>query len=405
MNIDERLSLFHELINCNYAVDLWSYTPDLKPLSSTCPNGVAANQSIPIMQVQFSDTLTAYLKTGNRAPFMADTDFGLVYIFAFEYQVEKLVRIHAMGPVFTGRNSHLVLKKELDKKHFSIQLQTNILRHFEQIPIVPSTQLFQYTVMFHCCVTGERITPNDIAFPDTPDRDTASEVNLISEEHRGIWMAEQRMLQMFREGNPDYKQAIAHSGSLSTGVKYDTGDALRKSKNDLHVLLTLCSRAAIEGGLNPSIGYTLNDYYAQKLEECHSTSEIQTLSQKLMEDYIQRVQKARADSTISRQIQSTCEYISAHPDEKISIAELAAQAGYTEYYFSHKFKSETGLSVNDYVKKKKIEQAKLLLCASKKSIQEISTELGFGSRSYFSTQFQKATGLSPKEYREQNLKM
>ena len=36
------------------------------------------------------------------------------------------------------------------------------------------------------------------------------------------------------------------------------------------------------------------------------------------------------------------------------------------------------------------------------SVQEISDELSFGSRSYFSSTFQRETGISPSEYREQN---
>lgn len=64
-----------------------------------------------------------------------------------------------------------------------------------------------------------------------------------------------------------------------------------------------------------------------------------------------------------------------------------------------------GCSVADYIKREKIAQAKLLLSGTKMSIQEISDELTFGSRSYFSSSFQKETGLSPSEYREQNMKI
>ena len=63
-----------------------------------------------------------------------------------------------------------------------------------------------------------------------------------------------------------------------------------------------------------------------------------------------------------------------------------------------------GCSVADYIRKIKVEQAKLLLCGTQMNIQEISDELAFGSRSYFATAFQKETGLSPSEYRTQNLK-
>lgn len=108
---------------------------------------------------------------------------------------------------------------------------------------------------------------------------------------------------------------------------------------------------------------------------------------------------------ISGQIKSVCDYIAIHIKEKLSITQLARQAGYTEYYFSHKFKNEVGYSVSDYIKREKIRQAKLLLSGTQMSIQEISDELSFGSRSYFSSSFQKETGLSPSEYREHNIKL
>ena len=100
-------------------------------------------------------------------------------------------------------------------------------------------------------------------------------------------------------------------------------------------------------------------------------------------------------------MQTTLNYIDMHIREPLSIASLAKHLGYTEYYFSHKFKQETGKSIKQYILEKKIEEAKLLLSGTTLGIQEISDELNFGSRSYFYTCFQKQTGISPKEYREE----
>ena len=79
--------------------------------------------------------------------------------------------------------------------------------------------------------------------------------------------------------------------------------------------------------------------------------------------------------------------------------ELAGMTGYTEYYFSHKFQKETGITVKEFILNEKITQAKLLLADSSKSIQEISDTLGFCNRSYFSTCFMKKTGMSPSQYK------
>ncbi len=143
----------------------------------------------------------------------------------------------------------------------------------------------------------------------------------------------------------------------------------------------------------------------QMIEDCQSLAEATATCHTLLEDYVHRVQQGKAAKAISGQIKSICDYISIHIREKLSLSQLAQQAGYTEYYFSHKFKNEMGCSVADYIKHEKIQQAKLLLSGTKMSIQEISEELSFGSRSYFSSSFQKETGLSPSEYRERNVKI
>ena len=148
------------------------------------------------------------------------------------------------------------------------------------------------------------------------------------------------------------------------------------------MLLTLCSRAAIDGGLNPSIAYTLNDYYAGRIEECKTTADTTNLSREFLDDYVHRVRAAKETNAHSRQIQNICDYISLHIREPLSISLLSERLGYTEYYFSHKFKEVTGESVNAYIRRKKIEEAKLLLSGTRMSIQDISDELNLSAVSF-----------------------
>ena len=85
--------------------------------------------------------------------------------------------------------------------------------------------------------------------------------------------------------------------------------------------------------------------------------------------------------------------------DRIRAADLAALVGYGEYYTTHKFREETGLSVNDYIKCAKVERAKVLLTSTDQGVQEIAQALGFSSRSHFSQCFKQVAGCSPVEYR------
>jgi len=215
-----------------------------------------------------------------------------------------------------------------------------------------------------------------------------------------FWMAEQGMLQMVRTGDMNYKQALSNSMSISAGVPVQSSDVLRQSKTSIIVFTSLVCRAAIEGGLSPEEAYSLGDSYIQAAESAKSLDELSPLAMMMYDDFIRRVHKHRTNPNLSRQIQKCVDYIEMNLDKKIVAEDLAALVGYTEYYLTHKFKEETGLSVTNYVKFAKVERAKVLLKSTPFSVREISEQLGFATRNYFSAVFQQVTGKTPMEFRE-----
>ena len=139
----------------------------------------------------------------------------------------------------------------------------------------------------------------------------------------------------------------------------------------------------------------------QSNKECRrKEDELSPLAMMMYDDFIRRVHKHRTNPNLSRQIQKCVDYIEMNLDKKIVAEDLAALVGYTEYYLTHKFKEETGLSVTNYVKFAKVERAKVLLKSTPFSVREISEQLGFATRNYFSAVFQQVTGKTPMEFRE-----
>lgn len=65
-----------------------------------------------------------------------------------------------------------------------------------------------------------------------------------------------------------------------------------------------------------------------------------------------------------------------------------------------KMKALTGMSVNDYINKFRIEKAIQLLTNTDLSILIISEQTGFNSQRYFSTAFKTVVGCTPSLYRE-----
>ena len=163
----------------------------------------------------------------------------------------------------------------------------------------------------------------------------------------------------------------------------------------------LASRAAVEGGLSRRTAKEIEVYYIRNIENCSSYSDLLLLRGNMLREFTTQVHNCKKNLNLSPVIQDCCTYIHSHVSQQITLEEIASAVGYTEYYLTKKFKSETGVRMVDYIKEARIQQAKVLLL-SELSIQEISDELQFNTRSYFSKVFKEVTGMTPVQYRESN---
>lgn len=83
----------------------------------------------------------------------------------------------------------------------------------------------------------------------------------------------------------------------------------------------------------------------------------------------------------------------------LSLDALASHCNLSKYHFLRLFKKQTGLTPIYYFNKLKIEQSKILLLTTNKSIGEISRILNFNTAFYFSEVFKQHTSISPRDYR------
>ncbi len=99
----------------------------------------------------------------------------------------------------------------------------------------------------------------------------------------------------------------------------------------------------------------------------------------------------------NEKINEVIRYISENLNNKVSLDELASKFYLSKYYLCHEFKRVTGFSVFDYIRYKKMLDAKRRLQTGQ-PINEVWCELGYEDYSNFYRNFKKATGISPKEY-------
>lgn len=69
-------------------------------------------------------------------------------------------------------------------------------------------------------------------------------------------------------------------------------------------------------------------------------------------------------------------------------------------YLANVFSQTEGMTLEQYIIQKKIEQSKWLLASSGMNISEISNHLNYRSLAHFCNQFKKVTGLTPSAFRK-----
>lgn len=92
-------------------------------------------------------------------------------------------------------------------------------------------------------------------------------------------------------------------------------------------------------------------------------------------------------------------YIESSYSSDISLDELARLSELTPQYLCRIFKKKTGMRPLEYIARRRISAAKLLLDGSGKSVQEIGKEVGYPDPTYFGIVFKRYEGVSPSTYR------
>lgn len=99
-------------------------------------------------------------------------------------------------------------------------------------------------------------------------------------------------------------------------------------------------------------------------------------------------------------IEQTIEYIRNHFHERLDRGKLAERASLSKGHFATLFKQYTGYSVVEYITRLRLDHAKILLRETSLPVYKISEKVGYPDSFYFTRQFSKDAGMSPRDFRQ-----
>ena len=101
-----------------------------------------------------------------------------------------------------------------------------------------------------------------------------------------------------------------------------------------------------------------------------------------------------------RNIASVIAYIEAHLTQKLNLDILAEAMHYSKYHLHRIFTDTVGLTIHDYIQRRRLSEAAKLLIFSEKSVLDIALLAGYESQQAFTDAFTRMYKLPPAKYRE-----
>ncbi|WP_409345315.1 response regulator [Paenibacillus sp. MBLB4367] len=102
-------------------------------------------------------------------------------------------------------------------------------------------------------------------------------------------------------------------------------------------------------------------------------------------------------------IYEVAKYIQNHYQNELALQDIANRFYLSREHISRKFKQAFGENLSDYIERIRLQKAKLLLQSPHLRVAQVAEMVGYRDEKYFSKVFKKAEGLSPGEYRKQQL--
>ena len=94
------------------------------------------------------------------------------------------------------------------------------------------------------------------------------------------------------------------------------------------------------------------------------------------------------------------QWLQRHYGEEIRIEDVAARSGMSPRTFERRFRAAVGQSAVAYLQKVRISAARRMLEGGKRSIQQVSSAVGYQDIAFFRGLFKRQIGVSPAAYRE-----
>lgn len=315
------------------------------------------------------------------------------------------------GPSLFSRIDEQKINSLIAEFGIPMKKKVELLNYYQHIPVMDYRRFFQSGMLLYYCFYRKKLDFNSVVEKNTSVEDIDAnigqsiELNILGNSEDNFFhhttQRDKAIIECVKNGEKDKLIRILNKPLDGQEGILAKNNPLRSHKNLFICYVTVVTRAAIEGGLDPELAFTLSDSYIQHVEELNEMKDILNLRYKMSCDFTERVSELKKQN-FSKAVLNCRAYISEHLFEDITLSALAKKANLNPNYLSELFKKEAGSTISEYIQNARVEAAKNLLSHSDYSVFDICIYLNFNDQSYFTKVFRKHTGMTPKQYRNRH---
>lgn len=163
-------------------------------------------------------------------------------------------------------------------------------------------------------------------------------------------------------------------------------------------LRTMLRVAAKQAGLSPVRIDAISQEYAQKMQHAASKAELNGYMANAVDRFCAEIRELRR-TNYSQCVRLAMDYIQSNLSRRIPIEEVARAARVNRHQLTGAFAREVGMTIKEYLARRRCEIAAELLTGSGASVQEIAAFVGYPDNNYFTKVFKSVYGVPPQRYR------
>lgn len=379
---------------------------DLKIFNISDIEGITKAIQTPFMNYKsklFQKELKNYIKEMSSSHIYDYVNAFSVHQYLFKYHKKQLLII--IGPFLTQRPSEQQCHAMLQNAGVKISNLNTLKQYLLNIPIANQRDALKMT---HLSVrfmkdrnVNYKVTPftlklhtNELGYAKAQDQ-----YDFTLKDLQNRYDTQNQFFTAIENGEVEravdlFTQLIASLSGMQRANKF-----LDNEKYKAYILNTMGRMAIERAGVNLFTVDQLSAENAADIEEAVDLEALRSLMQSMVVKYAESARKAKQYAHTPK-VNKVLQYIDMNLDKDFTLNDLAAYADVSASYLSRVFSKEVGMTLSQYVTRKRVKVGRDLLLRTNMTIAEIATYVGFKKQSYFAQKFKAYFKVPPLQYKK-----